>query len=422
MSTTCVKKRWAARLAGWSAALVAAVATAGCGGDDGDSPSATGGSVGEDGPAYAISAKIRTPESSLSYLSVAPGLDAETQVETRKGLEVQTSFPHVHGGALYVPGGYGSPTITRYTLDGGKLTRGETLSFAALGLRGVDGYNITIVSDTKAYVFDAPGLRAIAWDPSAMTLPGVEIDLSGLEREGYSAEVIGAPFAARRRGDRLLLPVGWWDQDYAPLEAAGLLVIDTASDEVVTIDEDDRCAGAFTSVELASGDIYFFQSWLATMTLHTASTPKPSCALRIRAGAEEIDADGYLDLSALAGGRAANGGIPDGGEGFYFMAFHEERVTSTDPTELQNASLESNWHYWHFDPEAGEAREVTTLPWIVAGEWYFQLEDGRVFHPANVQDKATGASTTTLMEMTGGSDPVPTISVEGMVELMARMR
>jgi hypothetical protein len=133
-----------------------------------------------------------------------------------------------------------------------------------------------------------------------MALTGKQIDLATISRDGWTANLVFEFSGPRRRGANLLIPLGWQDQDGNARYASGLLTIDTGTDEVVSIDDDERCGETYASVEAPGGDIYFFPPDWSSTQHYFAEMHQPTCVLRVRAKETTFDKTYELDLSATS--------------------------------------------------------------------------------------------------------------------------
>jgi hypothetical protein len=382
-------------------------------------------------PLYLLATGVCGPDSCQTYLSTTTSLDPRS-IDTRgQGLELEGFvYPFLHHDALIVPEGE-SPALTRYTLDASSdLRRDVTLSFAGVGFSGSIGAGrARIINDEKAYLFDEANRVIHLWNPADMTLLDREIDISLIQREGYDVFVAGWENAARRRGDLLLLPVGWGDPTtFDLLPVAGLLVIDTVRDEVVKLLEDSRCPWLESSVLTDSGDLYYgFPSAAAMLDVNVRDPSFGSCSLRILDGETEFDPDYLLDVSGLVGGRIGCCGAPAGGSKAYVQVLHEERATVSPRSELFGGA-HNDWRLWRIDLESEQAEEVTTLPWFgTSGVGVFETPQATYFPMLVFAGDSGGlfstvGRSTTLVDVTSRREPTPTISTDGSLLFFARVR
>lgn len=411
------------RLAASGAALVLGLAAMGCSDSEtvlappGGEPQEPGEEPEEPGDlpsAYLTAVWISAGDVDETYLVVTDSFDASTELEPTNGVQLLGNIvPVVHEGSVYVTDA-NAPVIQRYQLnDAGELEAAGQLSFLGVGVAEVVSWYTYVVSDTKGYVYDAGGPRLVGWNPSTMTLDGSEIDLSELERDGWSPNLVLEQMGPRRRGDELLIPTGWVDQDFNYRHATGLLVIDTATDSVVSVSEDERCGEAYMSVEAPNGDLYFFPSGDSAAQHYFAENFRPTCVLRVQDGENELDSEFSLDLSALGSGSAATGAVPDGGSGFFFASVDEALW------EERENNGEAYWRFWHYDFESEVSREVPSMPaW--AGSTYYSDVGGRAYIPYWVETE-TGYRTT-LYDLNGADDPTPSFSFDASWGGFAQLR
>lgn len=372
-----------------------------------------GASVAAD-PLYLVVTQIDAgSDMRQSYLNLVSSLDASTTVDATAGVEVQGyTLPVVFDGAVYVPDPLG-PTLTRYTVGADdRLVAGARLSFADLGVSFVSGDAIHIVSADKAYLFDTTGLRAIVWNPTEMVRTGEQIDLAPLARDGFRPFTFLEGFNAKVRGSRLFAPVTWYDDDFKSRYGAAVMVIDTDSNSLVTVLEDDRCGDAWVSVAVPSGDLYFFPN-AGNVEEHalTVTEPPPSCALRINANQEVFDPSFTLNLSALAGGAPAQGAAPDGNGGFFFATVDAERYADAENNDF------TFWAMWHYEMGASSAERVADFPWWTGAIRYYQVDE-RVILP---YFEATPTWKTTFLELVPNPSAAP-FAVDASWTTVARVR
>jgi hypothetical protein len=291
-----------------------------------------------------------------------------------------------------------------------------------------NGNRLAFISPTKAYLFDEASSTAFVWNPREMVLSGKDIDISVIQIPGQDAFVSADDDIARVSGDRLLAPVGWSDTEtYASRAVAGMLVLDTTSDEVVDFYEDERCTALESSVVTDAGDIYYFPSAAMFLDVNAADPEFPACALRIGAGETRFDENYFLNLSEITGGRIAVWGSPGEGKTAYVQVLYEERSGIEDRAMLFGAA-HNDWRFWRIDVEAMTGEEVSGFPWFAtSGPPAFSLSDGQIFQAALILSGDSGglfsnvARTTTLVDLSGPA-PEPAISIDGNLLFLARMR
>jgi len=246
-----------------------------------------------------------------------------------------------------------------------------------------------------------------------MLLTGTQIDLTSLDREGWTPRLALEVFSPWRRGSELLVPVAWVGQDDERRFANGLLVLDVERDEVVTSTEDERCGESYMSVATENGDRYLFPSAFSSPQHFFAEQRGPSCVLRVLNGESSFDPDYQLDLSALGSGSAAVGGVPDGAGGFFFGSVDEELWN------LPENNGGEFWRIWHYDFASGASRAVDALP-VWAGDPYYAIVDGQVYMPKWRQ--TPDEQRTTLYHVNGAGDPSSVFSFEASWAGFGRLR
>lgn len=368
------------------------------------------------GPLYLIATTFITGDERESYLVTTPTFDESTVIDPTNGPKLLGGIDvSVWGGRAFAPDSNG-PVMLRFDVDeNNQVVQSGELSFAGVGMTSLFGTHVYIVSDTKAYAFDPAGPRIIVWDPSTMTLTGTQIDLSATSRAGWVPNLSLGTLnqGAVQRGSELLIPLSWQDQDGNSRFASGVLVIDSNTDSVLGVSEDERCGESYTNVAAPNGDVYFFPpAWSATAHYYI-DMHQPTCVLRVRAGETAFDPEYSLDLSALGAGSAASGATPDGQSGFYFA--------SIDPAlwDARTSDLAPFWQLWHYDFSTETSRELTTLPEWTGHAHYANLGGEYVF--VYWEETATG-NRTTFYRAEGNSEPTQLFSYDASFYSYAKLR
>lgn len=365
-------------------------------------------------PLYLIASTFITGDDKETYLVTSPTFDESTKIDPTDGPKVLGGVdPVVRNQSAFVPAENG-PVIVRYDLDDDdRLVKADELSFAGVGLTSITSTQIYAVSDTKAYVFDPAGARIIVWNPKTMTLAGKEIDLAEAGAKGWKPNLILEYMGPRRRGDQLIIPLSWQDQDGNSRVASGLVVVDSKNDELVATDVDERCGESMTSLEAPNGDIIFLPPAWSSTTHYFTEKKQPTCAPWIRAGETSFDDGDPLDLSALGSGSAVAGGIPDGESGFFFQAIDEALW------DARESDLEGFWTTWHYDFETKKSREVTKLPPWIGQAYYADMgEENFIIY----WEETSSGNRTTLYRVNGAGDPTKTFSFDASWYGFAKLR
>jgi hypothetical protein len=404
--------RWRARRGarGWLA-LALAGGSIGCGSDDDGAPSPEGAGSG---PLYLIATFFSAGDNETTYFVTSPTFDASTQIDSTNGPELLGGVvPTVWNGAVFAPDST-APVLTRFDIGAGdRLERGAELSFAGVGMTQLLSWHVYIASDTKGYVFDPGGSRLIVWNPSQMVLTGEQIPLPMLQRSGWVPNLVFEHSGVVRRGDTLLVPLGWQDQDFNSMYASGVLALNVDTNEVLSIDEDDRCGETYAAIPTPSGDVFFMPPDWSAVPHFFADMHQPTCVSRIVAGQTAFDGGDVLDVSAMGAGLPSSGGVPDGGSGFYF--------TSLDPALYDGTNAaDAVWRVWHHDFASNVSRQVESLPaW--GGTLYYVNVGGQYFIP-HWEVGPSGTDTTMYGVPDDGSDPAPIFTFAGNWYGAARLR
>jgi hypothetical protein len=366
------------------------------------------------GPLYLVATTFSAGDQDQTYFVTSPSFDPQTQIDSTNGPQLLGGVvPTVYGGAVFAPDSAG-PVITRYDVGAGdQLQVGAQLSFAGVGMTEILSWHIYIVRD-KGYVFDPAGSRLILWDPRTMTLTGEQLDLPMIVREGWVPNLVFEHSGPVLRGDTLLVPLSWTDQDGNSRHASGVLALDIETDQVLGVDEDERCGESYATITAPSGDVYFFPPDWSAAPHFFADMFSPTCVLRVLPGATAFDDTDALDLSALGSGLAAAGAVPDGGSGFFF--------TTVDEALWDDGNGEGGavWKTWHYDFTTQVSRPVGSLPdW--SGQLYYVNVGGAYFIPYWRETDA-GDQTTLYSVGTGDTDPTPSFSFEGNWYGLAQLR
>jgi hypothetical protein len=383
-------------------ALPIAAATLACGGSEADG--VPGGPSGGSNPElYALATEIETPEGDVLYLGTVPDLAAPFDL-VAEGIELpNTSTFQAVGEQVFVAPN-DAPTITRYVLDeNDRLRQDATLSFAGLGVTSARDYSL--ISDTKAYLFDFAAYKAHVWNPSTMTLSGIEIDL-GAARHDERGPIAIAPwrFDHIQRDSQLFIAGGWWPDDGGPAPYSLVLAFDTSTD-TVTVLEDDRCVNIGSTKQAANGDVFFFFQAFGLVANESASP----CALVIRNGQTEFDRDYRPDLPALLGGRIPSTFNLGGGDAVYAEVPYAERIEADTLQDLLFFGG-NGYRFWKVDMQTEQATEVTSIDFNAGARWAFPLGDGRglmpVFSLVDPDDESAGYISE-MYEVFAQGEPVP---------------
>jgi hypothetical protein len=323
-------------------------------------------------PLYVTSTVVFSNEGEHTYVNLLSSLD--TQNVDLQGAREFAGWTGIwqHEGKLFIADGE-SPTMTRYdVLDNGALSEEGKVSFLNQGAAYADS---VFVSPEKAYVFAE---QAVVWSSSELAITG-SFDLPVMaDRPGgmlYGGLRTGRSLAVR--GNRAYVATSWanWGE-YAVSEDSLIVVIDTDTDRVI-----DMLAAPCPYVDVASlddnGDIYF-SNWVYSLGQTLLHGKKQACAVRIRAGEEQLDPSFSLTFADVTGGREAAALRFVGGRKAVISVYHDEQASigaDTDPAALADAA---NWRFWLLDLDTRAASPIDAIA-THAGGFNSSRIDGRTF-------------------------------------------
>jgi hypothetical protein len=351
--------------------------------DDGD----PGGGDALSGAAYLASTWVYSPDGVQRYTARVSEPGQLGDAAFRGGLESPGTVTPFDG-AAYSTGGNTAPTVTRFTFDGaGRFSEGLTLSFAALGVTSA-AFPFFVAPD-KAYLYDTANPRLIGWNPSAMELNDTVIDLTPVFADtlaqGWRPEALLGN--AIQRGNRLFVPARWESEEGTFRPSAGLLVIDTETDSVVSLLEDERIADSIFATMSQAGDIYLATGFNGVREHWSYGTAAPGGLIRVRNGEESFDPSFYIHLDQAVGDRPATKPFGVDETSVYVRACHPEERGITFSAETVIAAPQQIWRYWRVNLESGQGELIEELPWTAfRGSGAFAMADGRLFVAAYGED------------------------------------
>ena len=379
-----------------------------------------GGGAGEEtGPAYVVSTRVFNTEveGATSYFYVVDSLDASTVIDPSLGLEMPGSarlFANEETGWLAIGSGEDS-TITRYTVGPNGLVAGDRMNLQPYGITSHWSDDLYFVSPTKLYYPDRANEQLLIINPEEMAITGT-IPLPQTTRAGYQANY---SYESINRDGLLLFTVGWfnWDDDII-LGETGLVVIDTATDQVVRMDVDTRCGGITTPVNLASGDTYLVASALAAANNRLGRLATEPCALRVLANEDTFDASYVRRLGDLVGGALAGEPVYAGGDALYFRVFDESAATVESGQYSWDVTGQSVWSWARWNVSEDAALPDDALAPSTADVVYFTADD-RTF---GMESLDAEYSQTRLIELSAPGGLVERLTAPGFLQGLARAR
>ena len=382
--------------------ILSIVLAFGCGNDGGSGSNGTNGNgngtgatngsgaTGGNGAALFSGAALCTvvfgPESVTGYVRLVSDeeLDAGEPIDSTAGaIEVGGGVSCAVNDRSVFALNWESPTITRYDEVDGAFVEGPRVSFANFGLTSLASVaaQTQIVSETKAYFVDTSSAQLIVWNPRAME--AIEsIPLEGFDPPEGQRQIVTR---AGQIDGRLFLWSLYQNAEEILTSRTAFGFLDPETDEI-TIDTTDDC-GALgdTWVSTSNGDTYFSSTTTAAME-HALGLPGSfePCALRVRAGASELDPTYLEKLNGLTDlAPTPTGGVFDGGNDRSLLLAYNQDVEGALPidgsmTARELASLPA-WDFYEVVLGSGQpASRLEDLP-TGSGRAGALVFDGKTF-------------------------------------------
>ena len=372
--------------------------------------------LGADAPVYVLGSRIRDPSGRAFFVTVLNDptprqLDLSQSRETRG-----FARSYAHEGAVFLMDSE-SIVITRYEVtDDLQLVEDGRFSMARLGLASFDPQFYFVAPDRAVYV-NAARPELVFWNPTEMVIEEVvplEID----PREGFRVQVNNV----QQVGNRLYMVYGWFSTNIAlePFESVGVVIVDATSGETIARMEDERCAAGTGGFVRDNGDVYVMGGALNAAELIFMYDVQPTCMLRIRNGAQEFDADYYVNLTELtgAGGFSGLAGLSNG-------TFVTRALSNVDPDDFDDIGLGDQldlFQVWEWLLVDIEAEESTRLGTPLTGVTFppFVLDDEQLAFPTeNITAGTTGTSTLYFVE---DGEARESVTVPGEILQLSRVR
>jgi hypothetical protein len=367
---------------------------------------------------YVIATQVFSGENSNTYLVATDTIEAgEVSLDDATVVPGRAIVASPGSGRYVYVGGDKGPQLTRYELSAdGALVAGEQVSFGAKGVASIGEYQtqFQFVSDTKAYYFDAKSSQAVVWNPSTMKLIS-SIDLSEL---ASATHVVAFSSAPARRGDEVIMPVGFRSLNNAQIVDGAALVIIDSNEDKLTIARDDRCGYVRDAVTTEDGTIYVATEayGAAVHRLNKANAPAP-CLLRVLPGKRAFDPDFHVDLATLSGGKTV-GSLALLPSGKAYTKVLDESLTSIGPmTNARGLASAAAWTWSEItlgdEPTLAPAPE---LPASAGSIIAFRTDDAVLF-----AEFVNFSESTKLRNLSDGSGDV-LVSAQGLLFSLAQLR
>ncbi|MEM6559575.1 MAG: hypothetical protein AAF605_07300 [Myxococcota bacterium] len=361
-----------------------------------------------------VQTTIEGPDGRSSFLQLLPDLDID-RLDTSNAVELAGNARVFSDGRRIFTGSAEEPVIQEWLVrDNGRLDPGTRVSFAEFGLAFVPfGHNF--VSDTKAYLFDGPGARALAWNPRTIELSGT-VPLPGIRKEPILPEIDPGVL----RGNELFAVVQHNDFGTGAIfEGLQVVVVDTETDQVVSVTEDTRCVGSFAGIQLAEdgtvyvlGDNYLVWTWVG-------DDFSPTCVLRILPGETEFDPEFLLDLEEITGEPSS--GFFYAGDGIAYTQAMDEDATAVDPRSQPQSFLnEAMATWWEIDlNDLDRSRPLEGLGLASPRSGSGYRVDGRIFIQ---RSEEAFFGNTDLVEVNADGTASPTFDYSGLITNFGRVQ
>lgn len=329
----------------------------------------SGGEAGGDRTLFAVATAVSTDSGANTYVKVLSKFEDELDLSNAREFPGWSDIAAV-GKYLFVSSGE-EPIVWRFTVsESGKLVGGcadETLDFGAYA-SDANFYNQMLVSETKAYLIGEG--EYVVWNPSTLEIEGTVPFPALPERSGIPA-FVGLDRSAVVRDGRLYHTASWSDTENLEfLPDSRIIVLDTETDEVIDV-IDAPCPDLAVGDRDEQGNMYF-SNWVYSPGGTLLFDGPATCAVRIPAGSEELDADWSFGYAAADGHEGATMGYLGDGKWLY-SSF------TNDP-----ANYEDDWFEWLFgnfwqlrtlDPETMETATVEGAPLNGGGYYTARVED-----------------------------------------------
>ncbi|NVB83546.1 MAG: hypothetical protein HOV81_34550 [Kofleriaceae bacterium] len=367
-------RRAIARLA-LAGSTLGALASFGCGGDDGANQST--------GTNYALASVVIDPDGNrTTYVQTIESLDAGP-FDNGSAIELPgNGVVMTHGKDIFV-GMAEEPTWVRYTAGETGIAETGRLSLLNTGATYID-YGYAIVDDTTAISVISAVPSVVVWNPQTMEIKG-EIPLPHLVREGYELEV----WTTAEHDGLVYIPGRWADWTGGKIfPGVSMTIVDPKTMTVVAHAEDDRCASGGRPVFDAAGNAYVMgdgRTYSIQMFANASGGTAPdNCLLRIKKGATDFDPNYFYTLPSLTGGLQSITELDTAADGtgiaFAKMFYPDKLPADVKPVDFAfwDMPAHKTWRLHLTEPPTAE--EVEGAPFSTIG-FKAAAVDGRLFSP-----------------------------------------
>jgi hypothetical protein len=375
-----------------------------------------------DGPLYAVSHSVYTPDGATSYLTLVDSLGRGPRVDLRKSLEFgggARAYGPAETDTVYVTSSErGTITEVSYGPDGTPQI-GRSVSFENFGVSATTGGNVHLfVAPKKAYFVSQETLEVVVWDPSAMAITTT----ISLELVEHLASPAGGYYFYPRPilvGSDLVLVANQYDAEDFDAGAVSI-VVDTLEDRVVSTVFEARCHGMLQSAVDERGDRYFASSdySAAQHFLLPERAPGP-CMLRMRADETSFDAGFEGTLTGDLETRLWTGLAPGPDGRMYGQSIREEEdgvIAAAETLDAFGITIAEPWS-WHSltDGDSSPVAVATTFLRTPLGFTAIEVD-------GNAYGGLGGEVETTLVDLTSDETPERGLVVPGYVFNIIRIR
>ena len=370
-------------------AVIATLSFASACGGEGASPTSEGH------PNYALSSVLfDTDYNASTYLTLLDSLDQE-----RIDWDQAREFPGfadvwVRDGSIFVS--QEDFTITKYSVEGGRLIERGRLGFAAYGPTDFGFWRNAFISSTKAYFLNNSS-EYVVWDPQSMEVTGT-VPLPVLaDRDELTPFPGYSDRAAVVRDGFLFQPMYWTDESYFKFSPdSRILVFDVERDALVNVLE-APCPGLDFATSDADGSLYF-SSWVFAPGGASVLSQPATCVVKLLIS--DLSLSVPFNVADVMAGH--EGGVMRhlGGENFLFSVLHSENAPATAAGDPQLIANGNNWRFWSYDRTTGAASALDAIDWNSGGAYAVEVDDRKLMLVPK-----SDYSATTAYEIAGDGSP-----------------